>query len=263
MTTESAKKTLRIALNDDTLPASSLLSFDQIRSVAKAAVDCGIRRFELCGAEPLRREDIPILVMMLSSLTILEDMTLTTDGILLPRWAKALRGAGVHSVTVKLDTFDPVKYRMMNGGGDLTAVLTGIRTLTEVGFPPAVLEVRLIRGLNDDELPSLIRLTRMTGISLRLMELTPEEAAAFGPDAHMTCADALERLPELIRSEEHPSVYHLDGAAGTVTLIPCGRRDDGCAVLSAAGMLSAGTICKNVLSMSAEELHSFFKEVTA
>jgi len=262
MNTPSVINTLRIMLNEDALPASSLLSFDQIRTTAKAAVDCGVKRFELCGAEPLKREDIPVLVMMLSSLAVLEDMTLSTDGILLPRWAKALRGAGIRRVTVKLDTFDPVKYRMITGG-DLTAVLTGIRALMEVGFPPAALEVRLIRGLNDDELPSLLRLVRMTGVSLRLMELTPEEASVFGPEAHMSCADALKKLPELIVSKEIPSVYHLDGASGTITLVPVSQRESGCAVLSAGGMLRAGTDCRHVPSLSADELQSFFREVTA
>ena len=171
---------LRIALTHPEQSPSSYLPFEQIRLAAQAAVSCGVRRFELCGGEPLEREDIPVLCMMLSSLTFAEDMSLTTDGVLLPRWAKALRGAGVSRVIVKLDTFDPGRYRAMTGGGDLTAVLAGIRSLMEVGFPPATIEARLIGGVNDSELPSLVRLTKMTGVlGICLMTSKPESPGSI------------------------------------------------------------------------------------
>jgi len=233
--------TLRIALMHDDRPNTpeTLLSFDEIRTIAKAAVSMGIDRFEITGGEPLEREDIPVLLMMLSSLTVLKDMTLTTSGILLPRWAKSIRGAGVRRVTVKLDTFDPVKYRILTGGGDLTAVLAGIRALMEVGFPPATLQVRLIGGVNDDEIASLVRLTKMTGVSLRLMELTDEESNALSAQAKLSCEDAFRRAEGLKPVEDMPGTYRLPGASGTVTLVPCENRMSGCLLLSADGMINA------------------------
>lgn len=253
--------TLRIALTQDGLPSGALLPFEKIRIAAKAAADCGIRRFELDGGEPLAREDLPLLLMMLSSVCVLEDMTLTTDGILLPRWAKSIRGGGVQRVSVKLDTFDPGKYRRITGGGDLGAVLAGVRALMEVGFPPATLEVRLIRGLNDDELPSLCRLTQMTGVSLRLMELTPQEAGAIGENAHMTCADALARMPGL--SQEVEGLYRLPGAQGAIRLVPCDARESGCLVLTADGMLRAGTHTADIREAGEDEIRRIIGEVMA
>lgn len=231
--------TLRIALTHHKQDSASLLSFDQIHAVAKAAANCGIRRIALCGGEPLEREDLPVLLMMLSSVCVLEDMRLTTNGILLPRWAKSIRGAGVQHVTVTLDTFDPGKYRRLTNGGDLTSVLAGIRALMEVGFPPATIQARLIRGVNDDEIPSLVNLTKLTGISLRLMEMTPDEAAAHTPQARMTCKEALSLAAELRPDADCPHIFRMPDAAGSVSFIAPDQRDAGCLCLSADGMLSA------------------------
>lgn len=254
-----AYDTLRIALTHEEGKSGALLPFEQIRLVAKAAVGCGVRRFELCGGEPLLREDIPVLVMMLSSLTVLEDMTLVTDGILLPRWAKALRGAGISRVIVTLDTFDPAAYRALTGG-DITAVLTGIRSLAEVGFPPATIQARLIRGISGSSLPSLLRLAKMTGISLRLMEMTQAEADALAPDARMTCADALALILKLSAQEGNPFLYRLPGAAGQVELIPCCQREEGRIVLSAGGMLRAGSFSADVRHLNEQALMQIMQE---
>lgn len=236
MDNHSPYHTLQLVLTGSETP----ISFEQIRLCAKAALACGVSSIELCGSDPLDREDIPVLCMMLSSLPGFRHMSLTTDGILLPRWAKALRGAGVMDVTVKLDTFNPAIYRTLTAGGDLTAVLAGIRSLMEVGFPPATIEARLIRSVNDAELPSLARLTKMTGVSLRLMEMTANEAAAFFKEAHMTCEEALEHLPNLAAEGQNPLVCRFEGAAGTITLVPSCTRGDGCILLDADGTLRAG-----------------------
>lgn len=259
MNTPAGYDTLRIALTQEGLACSALLPFEQIRLVAKAAADCGIRRFELAGGEPLRREDLPLLLMMLSSVCVVEDMSLTTDGTLLPRWAKSIRGGGVQRVTVKLDTFDPAKYRRITGEGDITAALAGIRALMEVGFPPATLEVRLMRGVNDDELPSLARLTQIAGVSLRLTEMTQEEADAAAPGARMTCEEARALLPEL--AQEADGQYRLPGAAGTIAFIRCDARESGCLVLTADGELHAGAHAANVYAMSEDEIRRIVREV--
>lgn len=251
--------TLRIALTQDGLPSGALLPFEKIRIAAKAAADCGVRRFELAGGEPLAREDLPVLLMMLSSVCVVEDMTLTTDGLLLPRWAKSIRGGGVQRVIVKLDTFDPGKYRRITGGGDFGAVLAGIRALMEVGFPPATLEVRLMRGVNDDELPSLARLTQMTGVSLRLMELTQAEAEAIRPGAQMTCEQALSLIPGLVQEKE--SIFRLPGAQGTITLVPSAARESGCLVLSADGILRLGSHEADIRTANEDEILSIIREV--
>lgn len=254
--------TLRIALTheDSQKSHASLLSFDEIRQIAKAAVSMGVSRFEIAGGEPLEREDLPILLMMLSSLMILKDMTLTTNGILLPRWAKSIRGAGVRRVTVRLDTFDPARYRMLTGG-DFTAVLAGIRALMEVGFPPATLEARLIGGVNESEIASLVNLTKMTGISLRFMELTDDEAAAFPAGAKLSCAEVLRRVATLEPVEDITGMYRLPGAAGTVALIPCDTRNTGCLTLSADGMMNTAKASLNLRGLDENSIIEAMKSM--
>ncbi len=237
--------TLNLSLMDNQTAAGSLLPFKRIRAVAKAALACGIARIQLTGGDPLDREDIPVLCMMLSSLPGFSRMTLETDGLLLPRWAKALRGAGVRDVTVKLDTFSPATYRQMTNGGDLTAALAGIRAAMEVGFPPITLQVRLLGGVNDVELASLAQLTKHAGVSLRLVEQTDEEAAALGAQA-LACEDALARIPGLAPDGDG---YRLPGASGTVALLPVSARGAGVLALTADGMLRAGETAVSVRDM--------------
>src|SRR6185437_11596767 len=109
------------------LRARERLSFDEMERLARIFVSLGVRKLRLTGGEPLLRRDLPELVARLARVDGVEDLALTTNGALLPRFAQALREAGLHRITVSLDSLDPETYRRMAGDrGEVGQVLAAI-----------------------------------------------------------------------------------------------------------------------------------------
>jgi len=153
------------------LPKSELLSFDEIERVAHAAVDLGVRKLRLTGGEPLLRKELPVLVAALAGISGVEDLAMTTNGMLLEGHAAALKKAGLQRVTVSLDSLDDSVLQSMNGTSARVApVLRGIAAAIEAGFPPPKINVVVQRGVNDDGLLDLVRHFRGTGCTLRFIE---------------------------------------------------------------------------------------------
>jgi len=153
------------------LPKSALLNFDELARVARAAVGLGVSKLRITGGEPLLRRDLPILVAALAALPGLEDLALTTNGLLLPAQAAALHDAGLHRVTVSLDSLDDSVLETMNGNGArVQPVLQGINAAIVAGFPPPKINVVVQRGVNDHGILDLVRHFRGTGCVLRFIE---------------------------------------------------------------------------------------------
>lgn len=153
------------------LPRAELLTFDEITTVARATVALGVRKFRLTGGEPLLRRDLSRLVAQLAALPGVEDVALTTNGLLLAEQAPALRAAGLHRLTVSLDTLDEAVLREMNGAHARVApVLAGIDAARAAGFPPPKINVVVQRGVNDHTLLDLVAHFRGTGCALRFIE---------------------------------------------------------------------------------------------
>ena len=206
------------------LPHDRILSLEEVAEIAGAAVELGIRKIRLTGGEPLVRRGIVGLVRSLRALPGLRELTLTTNGILLPELAQPLRDAGLDRVNISLDTLDAEKYRRLTRGGELSRALAGISAAEAAGFSPIKLNAVLLGGVNDDEIPALCALTKDRPIEMRFIELMPiGDALYFGPEACVPVDTVLERVPELRPLERaHGSVarrYALPGAAGTVGLI--------------------------------------------
>ena len=201
-----------------------ILSIEEICEIAEAAVALGIRKIRLTGGEPLVRRGVVELVRMLKALPGLQELALTTNGLLLPELAGPLKEAGLDRVNISLDTLDAEKYRRLTRIGSLEQALAGIRAAREAGLSPIKLNAVLIGGVNDDEIPALAELTRTQPIEMRFIELMPiGDAEVFGPEAYLPADEVLRRLPEL---EPLPAVrgsvarrYRLPGAVGTVGLI--------------------------------------------
>ena len=201
-----------------------ILSIEEIAEIAAAAVELGVRKIRLTGGEPLVRRGIVELVEKLRALPALRELTLTTNGVLLPELAQPLRDAGLDRVNISLDTLDAEKYRRLTRVGSLEQALAGIRAAEDAGLTPIKLNAVLIGGVNDDEIPALVDLTREKPIEMRFIELMPiGDAFRFGQEAYLPVDSVLQRLPELRPLEsERGSVarrYALPGAAGTVGLI--------------------------------------------
>ena len=157
------------------LPHSALLDFEEITRLARLFVDHGVQKLRLTGGEPLLRKNIEVLIAQLSALRTPEgrplDITLTTNGSLLARKAKALRDAGLHRVTVSLDGLDDAVFRSMNDVDFPVAdVLAGIEAARAVGLGPIKVNMVVKRGTNEHEILPMARHFRGTGVVLRFIE---------------------------------------------------------------------------------------------
>ena len=201
-----------------------ILSIEEITEISAAAAELGITKIRLTGGEPLVRRGVVDLVRELKALPGLEELTLTTNGILLPGLAKPLKEAGLDRINISLDTLDAEKYRRLTRVGSLDDALAGIRAAEEAGLTPIKLNAVLLGGVNDDEIPALVELTRTKPYELRFIELMPiGDAAPFPPEAYLTGDTVLRLVPELQPVVRRPGrtarLYSLPGAAGTVGLI--------------------------------------------
>ena len=153
------------------LPRDELLTFEEIARLARIFVSLGVRKIRLTGGEPLLRRDLPRLVAMLAAIPELEDLTLTTNGALLPRFARDLKAAGLRRVTVSLDALDDATFRAMNGVNvGVDQVLAGIEAAVEAGLVPVKVNAVVKRGGNEDQILPLAARFRGTGIILRFIE---------------------------------------------------------------------------------------------
>ena len=198
-----------------------VLSLEETAEIAGAAVELGIRKIRLTGGEPLVKRGIIGLCERLSALPGLEELTLTTNGTLLPAFAKKLKAAGVSRVNISLDTLDPEKYRRITRGGELSDALAGIRAAEEAGLTPIKLNTVLMGGVNDDEISALAELTRDNPYELRFIELMPM-TDGFAPSAFISAQAVRDALPGLVplnRKRGVAELWRLPGAAGMIGLI--------------------------------------------
>lgn len=133
-----------------------ILTFDEITEVARIAVELGVRKIRLTGGEPLVRRGITDLVKMIAGIKGIEDLSMTTNGILLDKFATLLKEAGLHRINVSLDTLDPVKYQQITRGGSLENVMEGLRKAVEAGLTP--IKLNCVTGeLTDEEDVSMMK----------------------------------------------------------------------------------------------------------
>jgi cyclic pyranopterin phosphate synthase len=153
------------------LSKNERLRFEEIERIARAFVASGVRKLRLTGGEPLLRRELPQLVGMLRRIPEVEDIALTTNGVLLPRFAGVLREAGLMRLTVSLDTLDEATFRKLSGGrGEVSEVLAGIAAAEEAGYGRIKLNCVVMRGVNDGQVLDLIERFRGTGHIVRFIE---------------------------------------------------------------------------------------------
>ncbi|ARP83559.1 GTP 3',8-cyclase MoaA [Bordetella genomosp. 8] len=157
------------------LPHAQLLSFEEMTRAAAVFVRLGVRKIRLTGGEPLLRKNIETLIGMLAALRTPEgeplELTLTTNGSLLARKARALKDAGLHRVTVSMDALDPALFaRMSDTDFPVADVLRGIDAAAEAGLTPVKVNMVVRRGMNDDQILPMARHFRGTGHILRFIE---------------------------------------------------------------------------------------------
>lgn len=152
------------------LPHDDILRFEEIARLVEVFADLGVDRVRLTGGEPLVRKDLPELVRILARFPRLRDLALTTNGVLLSESARALREAGLHRVTVSLDTLRRERFRELTRTDGLPRVLAGIEAAAGAGFSSLKLDTVVLRGTNDDELPDLLEAAKAWGAEIRFIE---------------------------------------------------------------------------------------------
>jgi cyclic pyranopterin phosphate synthase len=152
------------------LPREDVLTFEETRTLVEVFTDLGVDKVRLTGGEPLLRRDLPTLVRMLADVPAVRDLALTTNGVLLAEQARALRAAGLHRVTVSLDTLRPERFRALTRRDTHAQVLAGIDAVRGAGLPGLKLDTVVIRGTNEDELADLLDYGRRVGAEVRFIE---------------------------------------------------------------------------------------------
>jgi GTP 3',8-cyclase len=177
------------------LPRQHLLTFEEIGAIVDAFTDEGVDRVRITGGEPLLRQRLPALIERLASRPALEDIALTTNGVLLDDLARPLRTAGLHRITVSLDTLHPERFRRLTRVDGHAAVLRGIDAAAAAGFDALKIDTVVLRGINDDELVPLIEFGRKIGAEVRFIEyMDVGGATRWTPDAVVSRQEMIERI---------------------------------------------------------------------
>jgi len=161
------------------LPYEDILSYEEITEVVRYGTGNGIDKVRLTGGEPLVRRDITHLVEMLSKIEGIRDLSMTTNGLLLDRYAESLAKAGLQRVNVSLDTLDPAKFKKVTRGGDLSRVLSGLEAARKAGLSPIKINTVIHQYFDEEDLRTLKIFCRDKGYELRFIQEMDLEKGTF------------------------------------------------------------------------------------
>ena len=212
------------------LPREELLTFEEITRLARIFAELGVEKIRLTGGEPLLRRELPQLVQMLAGVPGIRDLTLTTNGSLLAAQAGALHAAGLHRVTVSLDSLDDTVFAAMNDVGfPVARVLAGIDAAGAAGFRPLKINMVVKRGVNEDSILPMARHFRGAEFSLRFIEYMDvgntngwrmnEVVSAAEIIARIAAEMPLEPVAQAYRGEVARRYRHAGGGGGEVGVI--------------------------------------------
>jgi len=207
---------------------NDILSYEEIWRLAEIAVGLGVTKMRLTGGEPLVRKGIFDFIPLLTALDGLEDVSLTTNGIFLKENLQKIKAGGIHRINVSLDSLQRQKYARMTGVDGLDAVLEGIRGAEQMGFHPIKINMVVIKGLNDDEVIDIAKLSLDHPYQVRFIEYMPVQGPLPGGACQHLPNDLVrERLcgvSELVEIEkgrhDGPAQrFKFKGAAGEIGFI--------------------------------------------
>lgn len=156
-------------------PRERLLTYEEVERVVRIAATLGVRRVRITGGEPLVRRDVADVVAALAAVPGVDDVSLTTNGVLLQTFAGDLAAAGLDRVNVSLDTLDRKRFATMTGRDRLDAVLRGLSAARDAGLTPVKLNAVLLKGVNEEEAVDLVAFGREHGFEVRFIEYMPLE----------------------------------------------------------------------------------------
>ncbi len=204
-----------------------ILTYEEITRIVRIAVPLGIRKVRLTGGEPLSRKNITFLIASLKEIKGIENISLTTNGVLLERCADDLVRAGLDRVNVSLDSMRPERYREITRGGSLDVVMSGIEKAHKVGLKPVRINMVPIRGLNDDEIEDFARITLHEPYQVRFIEFMPVGSGELWSPEKYISIDEIRSIvgrvgrlsPVRLRRSGPARYFRFDGAPGVVGFI--------------------------------------------
>jgi cyclic pyranopterin phosphate synthase len=209
---------------------TEVLRYEEILRVAAIAANRGISKIRITGGEPLVRKDVVQLVGRLAALGGVQDLSMTTNGVLLEEFAADLGRAGLRRVNISLDSLNPDKYKRITRGGELARVLAGIEAARKAGLRPIKINIVAIAGFNDDEILDFARLTLGEDLQVRFIEFMPiGESSEWRPDQSIPASEVKRRIETLAplqpvqngrSAADGPArLFQLPGARGIIGLI--------------------------------------------
>jgi len=201
--------------------------------IIRVGAEEGIREVRLTGGEPLVRKNLPDLIRLIAVIPGIEDLSLTTNGILLEEQAQALKDAGLKRINVSLDTMHPDKYARITRGGKIERVFRGLEKTEEVGLDPIKINMVLLKGVNDGEIKDLAFLTQQHRWQIRFIELMPVRNQTSWGEGFPEPADMflpVSKVKEILAplglkpTEKIPGsgpaeIYQFEGGKGTIGFI--------------------------------------------
>jgi cyclic pyranopterin phosphate synthase len=213
----------------DWLKRDELLSYEEIASIVRTMAGMGLRRVRITGGEPLVRKDLPDLIGMISAIPEIEDLSLSTNAVLLADHAEALKKAGLQRVNISLDSLQAERAdAIARRPGSFEKIMEGFRAAEEMDFGPIKVNVVLMKDHNDDEIEELAEMTRLRPWHVRFIEVMPTGSNLdLSANNFFSCQEALRRL-RLVDSLEPaegptgngPATYfRFPGAKGSIGVI--------------------------------------------
>lgn len=171
------------------VPRAEILDFEEIERFVRIAAGLGVSKVRVTGGEPLLRRDLPLLLRRLAAIPGIEDMALTTNGVLLAEQARALYDAGLRRLNVHLDTLDRARFRAITRRDELGRVLEGLETARAVGFSPIKLNAVAVKNLVEPDVVPLARYAIERGFEVRYIEFMPLDAQRLWDRSRVLLAD--------------------------------------------------------------------------
>jgi cyclic pyranopterin phosphate synthase len=204
-----------------------ILSYEEIITLVKAAAELGIDKVRLTGGEPLVRAGVSDLIKMIADIDTIRDISMTTNGVLLAKYAAELKEAGLDRVNISLDTLKPERFHQITRCGKLEDTLKGIEAAQEADLTPVKINMVVMAGVNDDEIADFAKKTITDGWNVRFIEQMPVSATGEKGPELFSVKDMKLRIDPLgkmepfkMRTGNGPAKYYkLPGASGTIGFI--------------------------------------------
>jgi cyclic pyranopterin phosphate synthase len=173
------------------VPREEILDFEEIERVARIAASLGVDKVRLTGGEPLMRRDLPVLVGRLAAIPGIRDLALTTNGVLLEKFAAPLYEAGLRRLNVHVDTLDRERFARITRRDDLPRVLAGLAAAQRAGYPKIKLNAVAVKNLVEPDIVPLARFARENGFEVRYIEFMPLDAQSLWDHSKVLLADTI------------------------------------------------------------------------